>query len=176
MSMPSKLIIIRGNSGCGKTTVAKEVRSRIGDGLSDDTMLVQQDVLRRDVLRERDTMDKCSIIELTELVVEFGRKQDRTVILEGIFSAKKYGSMLSRLASKFDEVFVYYFDIPFEETLLRHASKSNAHEFGEKEMLEWWNEKDYLGMLGEKILHENLGRDDIVREIINDIKVTTRVH
>ena len=167
--MPTKLIIIRGNSGSGKTTVAKEVRTRIGDGLSDDTMLVQQDVIRRDILRERDMPDKHSVIKLIEMVVEFGRKQSRTVILEGIFAAKKYGAMLQKLASNFDEVYVYYFDIPFEETLLRHASKSNAHEFGEKEMREWWNEKDYLNMPNEKILHKGQGVDDIVLEIIHGI-------
>lgn len=166
--MPSKLIIIRGNSGSGKTTIAKEVRSRIGDGLSDNTMLVQQDTLRRDILRERDMLEKRSTIELIELVVEFGRKQSRTVLLEGIFSAKKYGAMLGRLASKFDEVYIYYFDLPFEETLIRHKSKANAHEFGEKEMREWWNEKDYLGVPGEKILNKNMSVDDVVREIIND--------
>lgn len=169
--MSSKLVIIRGNSGSGKTTVAKEVRKRIGDGLSDDTMLVQQDALRRDILRERDTLDKRSTIELIELVIEFGRKQGRTVILEGILSAKKYGLMLNKLMSKFDEAYVYYFDLPFEETLVRHASKPNAHEFGEREMREWWQEKDYLGAPGEKILHENLGIDDIVREIIHDIGI-----
>jgi len=167
--MSSKLIIIRGNSGSGKTTIAKEVRTRIGDGLSDDTMLVQQDTLRRDILRERDMLDKRSVIELIELVVEFGRQQERTVVLEGILSAKKYGGMLNKLASRFDEAHVYYLDVPFEETLVRHASKPNAHEFGEKEMREWWNEKDYLGTPGEKILHKELGLDDIVSEIINDI-------
>lgn len=174
--MPSKLIIIRGNSGSGKTTIAKEVRSRIGDGLSDDTMLVQQDTLRRDILRERDMLEKRSVIELIEIVVEFGRKQDRTVVLEGIFSAKKYGSMLTGLASKFDEVHTYYLDIPFGETLLRHASKSNAHEFGEKEMREWWNEKDYLGLPNEKILHKDMDIEDIVRQIISDIGAAKHVH
>ncbi len=167
--MPSKLIIIRGNSGSGKSTVAKEVRKRIGDGLSDDTMLVQQDVLRRDILRERDKSEKRSVIELIELVVEFGRKQERTVILEGIFSVKKYGPMLRKLMSKFDEAHVYYFDLSFEETLVRHASKPNADDYGEKEMREWWNEKDYLGTPGEKILHDGLSIEDIVQGIIKDI-------
>jgi predicted ABC-type ATPase len=173
--MPSKLIIIRGNSGSGKTTIAKEIRTRIGDGLSDNTMLVQQDTLRREILRERDMLEKRSTIELIEIVVEFGRKQGRTVILEGIFSAKKYGAMLGALADKFDDVHVYYFDLPFEETLIRHKSKSNAHEFGEKEMREWWNEKDYLGISGEKILDKNMSVDDVVRKIINDIGITSEI-
>ena len=169
--MSSKLIIIRGNSASGKTTIAKEVRNRIDDGLGDNTMLVQQDIVRRDILKERDALDKRSVIELVELIVEFGRKQNRTVILEGIFSAKKYGTMLNELVRKFDEAHVYYLDVPFEETLVRHASKPNAHEFGEREMREWWKEKDYLGIPGEKILHEDVDVDDIVREIMNDIEV-----
>ena len=167
--MTSKLIIIRGNSGSGKTTVAKELRSRIGDGLSDNTLLVQQDVLRRDMLRERDMPEKCSVIELIELVVEFGRRQGRIVILEGILVTKKYGPMLRHLANRFDEVYVYYLDIPFEETLRRHATKPNAHEFGEKEMREWWNDRDYLVISNEKILTKELSVEDIVDTIIDDM-------
>ena len=169
--MPSKLIIIRGNSGSGKTTIAKEVRSRLGDGLSDNTMLVQQDVLRRDILRERDMLEKRSTIELTELVVEFGRKNDRMVILEGIFSVKKYGVVLRKLAGKFDMVCIYYFDLPFEETLARHVTKPNAYEYGEKERRDWWNEKDYLGLPNEKILHKNMSVESIVNQIIRDIEI-----
>lgn len=167
--MTSTLIIIRGNSGSGKTTVAKELRSRIGDGLSDNTLLVQQDVLRRDMLRERDMLEKRSVIELIELVVGFGRSQGRIVILEGILVTKKYGPMLRHLANRFDEVYVYYLDIPFEETLRRHATKPNAHEFGEKEMREWWNDRDYLVISNEKILTKELSVEDIVDTIIDDM-------
>ena len=167
--MTSRLIIIRGNSGSGKTTVAKELRSRLGDGLSDDTMLVQQDVVRRDILRERDTANKTAVLMLIELMVEFGRKQGRTVILEGILSAKKYGTMLTEVMSKFDEVYVYYFDLPFEETLRRHSTKPNAHEFGEKEMREWWKEKDYLGSKNERILGEDLSAGELVELILGDV-------
>lgn len=102
------------------------------------------------MLRERDMPEKCSVIELIELVVEFGRRQGRIVILEGILVTKKYGPMLRHLANRFDEVYVYYLDIPFEETLRRHATKPNAHEFGEKEMREWWNDRDYLVISNEK--------------------------
>lgn len=166
--MPSTLII-RGNSGSGKTTVAKELRARISDGLSGNTLLVQQDVLRRDMLRERDMLEKRSVIELIELVVEFGRRHGRIVILEGILATKEYGPMLRSLANRFDEVYVYYFDIPFEETLCRHATKPNANEYGEKEMREWWNEKDYLGMPGERIFDESVTQDAIVSAMMNDI-------
>lgn len=36
-------------------------------------------------------------------------------------------------------------------------------------MSEWWREKDYLGVEGEKILDENLSEDDIVSLILNDV-------
>ena len=44
----SKLIILRGNSGSGKTTIAKEIQKNFGR----NTMLISQDVIRRDMLRE----------------------------------------------------------------------------------------------------------------------------
>lgn len=44
-----KLIILRGNSGSGKTTVAKELQKRFGR----NTMLISQDAVRRDMLKEK---------------------------------------------------------------------------------------------------------------------------
>jgi hypothetical protein len=46
----TRLIVLRGNSGSGKSSVAAEVRARYGHGIA----LVGQDYLRRVVLRERD--------------------------------------------------------------------------------------------------------------------------
>lgn len=45
-----KLIILRGNSGSGKTTIAKELQNRFGM----NTMLISQDVIRRDMLKVKD--------------------------------------------------------------------------------------------------------------------------
>lgn len=41
------MIILRGNSGSGKTTIAKELQNRFGD----NTMRISQDVIRRDILK-----------------------------------------------------------------------------------------------------------------------------
>lgn len=48
-----KLIMLRGNSGSGKTTVAKELQKLFGRG----TMVLSQDMIRREVLKERDGID-----------------------------------------------------------------------------------------------------------------------
>lgn len=49
-SLRTRLVIVRGNSGSGKSTVALAIRAQLGRTCA----LVQQDVLRRTVLKERD--------------------------------------------------------------------------------------------------------------------------
>lgn len=49
-SSATRLIVLRGNSGSGKSSVAREVRARFGRGCA----LVEQDYLRRILLREPD--------------------------------------------------------------------------------------------------------------------------
>lgn len=65
----SKLIIIRGNSGSGKTTVAKALQQRFGH----NTMLISQDVIRRDILRVKDGVDTKVLPLLKELLL-YGKK------------------------------------------------------------------------------------------------------
>lgn len=46
----TRLIVLRGNSASGKSTIAAEIRSRFGRGIA----IVSQDYLRRIVLKQRD--------------------------------------------------------------------------------------------------------------------------
>ncbi|WP_271809958.1 AAA family ATPase [Clostridium beijerinckii] len=46
----AKLIILRGNSGSGKTTTGKSLQRKFGQ----ETMLISQDVVRRDILFTKD--------------------------------------------------------------------------------------------------------------------------
>lgn len=162
--MASKLIIIRGNSGSGKTTVAKRIQQELGKG----TMLVPQDTLRREIVWVRDGANNPSI-ELIKRTVLYGKEIGYDVILEGILAKKFYGSMIDELIEEFaGNVHAYYFDVSFDETLRRHASKPVADQYGEKEMREWWNEKDYLGILGEQKISIEESEDKIVARIVDD--------
>ena len=67
-----------------------------------------------------------------------------------------------------DNVFAYYFDLPIEETLKRHIER-DWHEFGEKEMREWFVEKDFLPNIKEKILTKDMSKDEIVDMIYRDL-------
>ncbi len=162
MSSP-KLIILRGNSGSGKSEVAKRLR----EASERRTALVGQDNIRREILGEI-KIDNGENIALIELVVGFALDRGFDVILEGIFGAHRYGDMLGRLLERCANTHLYYFDISFEETLRRHSGKPNANEFGEKEMREWYMHRDLLGHKNERIISENSSLEDTARMIIND--------
>lgn len=154
----SKLVIIRGNSGSGKTTVAKGLQKKLGHG----TMLISQDVVRREMLYVKDG-EKPKVEELLFQLAMYGKNNCDVVILEGILNSKWYNNLFERLLNEFENnIFAYYFDIPFEETLERHKQKPNAHEFGEAEMREWWHEKDLLQCIPETLLGQELEKDEIV--------------
>ena len=80
-----KLIILRGNSGSGKTTIAKELQQAFGS----NTMLISQDVIRRDMLRVKDGENTIAL-PLMEELMRYGRKNSEIVILEGILNSEWY--------------------------------------------------------------------------------------
>lgn len=167
MTVSHPLIILRGNSGCGKTSTARLLQRQLGYG----TMLVSQDVVRREMLRVKDIENNPAIQLIYDLCM-YGNNVGYTVILEGILSNKKYGAMLRRLLDDFQgEKLIYYFDVSFEETVRRHATKPNAHEFGESEMRQWWKDQDVLNVPGEQRIGEQLSQAEIVDLIHRDVLV-----
>lgn len=165
MGKDAKLIILRGNSGSGKTTTGKGLQKKLGHG----TMLISQDVIRREILFVKDGPETEARKLLLELSL-YGKENCDIVILEGILNSQWYKDLFQKLSYEFkNKVFAYYFDIPFEETLNRHKQKPNAHEFGEKEMRRWWNEKDLLGIIPERLLGEELSLDEIVDLIYEEV-------
>jgi len=161
----TQLIILRGNSGSGKTTTGKALQRKFGHG----TMLISQDVVRREMLFVKDGPNPEASQLLLELAL-YGKSNCNIVILEGILNSKWYKDLFENLLDEFNnQIFAYYFDIPFEETLNRHQQKPNAHEFGEKELREWWSEKDLLDIIPEVCLHKELSLNEIVDIIYQDV-------
>jgi len=162
----SKLVILRGNSGSGKSTTAIRLRHELGYG----TMLIPQDMIRREIVRVHDEAGNPSI-QLMKDIALYGLNIGYDVVIEGILVRATYGKMLYELAESFDEVYVYYFDIPLEETFRRHRTKPNAHEFGEELMRELYVERDLLGMPDEVVFTEDLSQDDILARILHDVRL-----
>ncbi len=160
-----KLIILRGNSGSGKTTVAKELQNKFGR----NTMLISQDVIRRDMLKVKDGENTEAIALLKELLI-YGNIHSNVVILEGIMYADWYKPLFELAVELYDtKIYAYYFDLPFEETLSRHQTKPNCHEFGEEAMRRWWREKDFSDVLSEISITSEKDVESIVLNIYDTV-------
>lgn len=165
MNKASKIIILRGNSGSGKTTVSKKLQTCFGHG----TFLISQDVVRREMLYVKDG-PRTEAIDLLITLVKHGKENCDTVILEGILNADWYERLFKVIKEEFkSNIYAYYYDIPFEETLLRHETKPNAKDFGEEEMKRWWREGDYLKMIEEYRITQDMSEDIIVKMIVEQI-------
>ncbi|NME07358.1 kinase [Psychrobacillus sp. BL-248-WT-3] len=163
--MVSKLIILRGNSGSGKTTTAKSLQNHLGSG----TLLVSQDMVRRDMLMVQDREGNLSM-DLIRQIAEYGKDKCEYVIVEGILSKNRYGEMLNNLIQFYNlNTFTYYFDLSFEETVKRHNSRTKKFEFGEDSLRAWWNPNDYLGVGGEIILTDEMSQNDVFELILNQL-------
>lgn len=160
-----KLIILRGNSGSGKTTIAKALQKKFGR----NTMIISQDMVRRDMLKVKDGENTQAIPLMKELLI-YGNKHSEIVILEGIMYADWYKPLFELAVQLYDtRIYAYYFDLPFEETLKRHQTKPNRNDFGEEDMRKWWREKDFSDVLNEVRITSDKEKECIVSEIYNFI-------
>lgn len=160
--MESKLIIIRGNSGSGKTTTAKGLQEHLGYG----TLLVSQDTVRRDMLKVHDREGNLSI-DLIRQIAEYGKDKCKFIIVEGILNKNRYGGMLNNLIQFYNQkAYTYYFDLSFEETVIRHNTRSKKMEFGEDSLRAWWNPNDYLGVDRETILTNDMSQNYVLKLIL----------
>ena len=170
IKIETKLIILRGNSGSGKTTIAKLLQKQLGE----ETLLVSQDLVRREMLMVSDLQGNMSI-ELIKRITEFAKGTCKVVILEGILKKQVYEELLLNLIDYFDHhVYAYYFDLPFTETVERHKLRSSAKEFGEERLNTWWIPNDQLGINGEMMLTSDMSQQDIVDVIFRQIKKSSR--
>lgn len=162
----AKLIVLRGNSGSGKTTIAR----RLKEEQFYNVMVIGWDTLRIDIFNRFDYINRNKyIFDTLKSLSEYGRKNNFTVIIEGIYPSSQYRSVLTDISHTFPESHFYYFDISFEESLRRHDTK-NQTKFGVDELRKWHIEGDSIGTSSEKLINEKMSEDEIVAMILNDIK------
>lgn len=159
----TKLVILRGNSGCGKTTVAQALRDR----LNVSTMIVSQDVIRRDILNVKDIANNNSIPLMKE-IISFGINRYDVIILEGILTSSKYRDFLLDLETLVVECYYYYFDVSFDTTYKRHLLKQ-TDEFGMQELKAWWVENDVLNLQNESLIYDDANLESIINKITSDL-------
>ena len=159
-----KLILLRGNSGSGKTTVAKILQEKFGS----NTMLISHDMVRMQILH---VWSKEGIEKSQPLMIEllkYGKRHSEITIMEGVLPSKEYAPLFEAAVEEYgNNIYSYYWDIPFEETLIRHSTKPNCNDFGEEDMRRWWKEKDYINIISERIITKDESLVDTVDMIYN---------
>ncbi|GAA3164091.1 kinase [Planomonospora alba] len=163
----TRLIVLRGNSASGKSTVAARLRAHHGRGLA----VVGQDVIRRDILKEPDVPGAANI-GLIDAVARYALDAGYHVVVEGILYADRYGPMLTALGADHRGMSrYYYFDVPFAETLRRHATKPAVGAYGEEEMRRWYRPRDLLDGGREEIIGPGSPLEETVRRILADARL-----
>ena len=95
-----KLIIIRGNSGSGKTSVAKELQRQVGR----NTLVLPQDTVRREMLWVKDGYDTSALPLLITLLI-YGHKNNEV----GILNSKWYRPLFEEAVRLFGmDIYTYY--------------------------------------------------------------------
>ncbi|SDT46809.1 AAA family ATPase [Microlunatus soli] len=164
-SPDTRLVVLRGNSGSGKSTVSRRLRQRLGRGVA----WVEQDHLRRVVLAEHDRPGLPNI-GLIDQTARYALDAGYHVVLDGILLADRYGPMINGLISDHrGRSGLFYFDIPVEETVRRHRSRPHAAEIGEGRLRSWYNAGDQLGRPGELIIGPGSAVDATVELIIGRV-------
>ena len=155
-------MVLRGPSGAGKSTVARALRQRMGRG----TALVEQDYLRRVLLWEKD-LPCAANIGLIDTVARHALDAGYDVVLEGILAAGHYAHMLTGLiADHAGASLCVYLDVPFDETVRRHATRPQATQFTAEQMAGWFDPDDRLRVEGEVVVGQGSSTDETVERLL----------
>lgn len=115
--------------------------------------------------KRKDGVDTKALPLMIELM-KYGYEHCDVVILEGIMYDEWYSPLFKTANELYGmDIYAYYFDIPFEETVRRHNTRDKKQEFGEEDMRRWWREKDFSSVFNEKIITSDIDADSIVEMI-----------
>jgi hypothetical protein len=139
-SAATRLIVLRGNSASGKSSLARSIRAARPRGIA----IVGQDQLRREILHVNEEPGNLTV-DYLDLSARYALDHGLHVIMEGILYADIYASMLTRLlADHRGTSRCYRYALEFEETVRRHAGKPQAAEYGPDALRRWWRADDPL--------------------------------
>jgi len=159
-----RLIVVRGNSGSGKSTVASALRQAYGRGVA----VVGQDNIRRTILRDRDRPAAANIALIGQ-IARYSLELGFHVVVEGILDAGRYGPMLADLrAAHQGPSHFYYLDVSLDETIRRHTTRPQAAEFSADDMRSWYLRLDLLPWAAERVIGEPSTLGETVELILSE--------
>ena len=108
-------------------------------------------------------------VRCAEELLRWSAERGGLTILEGILDGDKYGGLFAQLPGIFSRIHAYYLDIPFEETLRRHATRPQAADFGEDAMRRWYRAENPAGVIPETVFGPDMDVEDMVDRILFDL-------
>ena len=155
-------ILIRGNSGSGKTVLANCLQNHFG---YQRCLLLHEDLLRLDILHVKEKV-AAPTASLIELMIEWGKQYYPIIILEGILPKRIYGTTLTKIIHEFGAgAFVYYLDISFAQTVKNNEEKESP--FPLETLEKWWLEQDTLGEKERKLTSATV--KELAEQVLTDI-------
>jgi hypothetical protein len=98
------------------------------------------------------------VVARSVLMPPLGPRSDHSV---------RYGRVLRDLITTHPgSTHVYYLDVPFAETLRRHATRPQAADFTPEQMRDWFSPGDVLGVPGEHVIPDSPTLDETVDHIL----------
>lgn len=161
----SLLIVLRGNSGSGKSTVACALQQEL------DGVWIEQDNFRRTILGEAGNYSALSIA-LIQQSAALALQHGRTVIMEGMFNANTYSEVFLTLRDGHHGRSLFYaYDLSLEETLRRHATRPDKRaDFGEEAMRGWYRGWNPLTDIAELRITEQESAAETLERILADVR------
>ena len=146
--------------------MASALRDRYGRGIA----IVGQDNLRRTVLRERDVpggayiglVDTWPATPSTTATTRSSRASSTPC------TARACSPPCGKITAA---AHFYYLDVPFGETIRRHATKPQASEYGRAEMSAWYRGSDLLPGGIEDVIPATSTLDATVDRILRDTRL-----
>jgi adenylate kinase family enzyme len=158
----SKLVILRGNSGSGKSTVAKALFEQA----KRPAALIGQDQYRFNLKPAGGTLGSKTMQKMVKASVLAALEDGYDVILEGIFKVKTWKVIFDGIFKEHPkDNYIFYFDISFEETIHRHRTKPNKNEWSEENMKSWFKVKDFLGYDSEYAIDEKSSKNETINKV-----------
>ncbi len=162
--MNTKLIVFRGPSASGKSTVAKDLAKRSDRKVA----LLEEDHFRRVILQAKEPAETRRAI-CKQMLADNARTALASgfdVILEGILSKQHYVDMLDDLfAGHAGESYLFHFDVSLEETLRRHKLKPIADEVSEAQLREWYTAGNPMHFDFQEMIPESYSKEQAVAHI-----------
>jgi predicted kinase len=166
----TKLIVIRGPSGVGKTAVAWALMKRT----ERPTVLVELDHFRLSFVNPP-PRDHGLEYEMSGSDVLIALNLGFDVVFDGNFTAEENDPFLERLFQAHpQENYIFYLDATLPETLKRHATKLNPR-ISTKKMREVYRYASPTGRPEEVVIPQTSSLDQTVEQIIQTTGISKRL-